>query len=324
MVVNDSLPARLVLPAFDVSTTPPVRISLHFPNGCSGTVMLEVLGTSSLILACLLVLTGCSNMIASATNRLAGDLTSAILNQDDVETVKAGAPAFLLLIDGLIEEDPKNSTLLMRGARLYGAYAAAFVSDGARSKRLTRRALGYATRALCQENTLLCQAIDLPYRDFAPALDRSTKADLPSLYAWSIAKLGWIQAYSDDWNAIAELPKAELTLERIVKLDPEYEMGAPCLYLGILATLRPPSLGGKPAAAKKYFERAIELSGGHNLTAKVEYAKRYARLVFDRELHDRLLREVLAADTVDPGQTLMNALAKQRARELLAGSADYF
>jgi tetratricopeptide (TPR) repeat protein len=324
MALEGSLPVRLELSAFDVSTAPLIGIPFHFLPRCFGAPMLKVLGTSSLILACLLVLTGCSNMIASATNRLAGNLSSAILNQDDVETVKAGAPAFLLLIDGFIEENPKNSTLLMRGARLYGAYAAAFVSDGARSKRLTRRALDYATRALCQENTVLCGALDRPYREFARALNGSTKTDSPALYTWSIAKLGWIQAYSNDWNAIAALPKAELTLQRIVKLDPEYGKGAPYLYLGILATLRPPSLGGKPAEAKQYFERAIELSGGHNLTAKVEYAKRYARLVFNRKLHDRLLREVLAAKTVEPGQTLMNVLAKQQARKLLATSADYF
>ena len=109
-----------------------------------------------------------------------------------------------------------------------------------------------------------------------------------------------------------------------MKLDETYEKGTPFLYLGVLATLRPPALGGKPSEGKAYFERAIQLSGGRNLAAKVQYAKRYARLVFDQKLHDRLLREALAADTVDPGQTLMNVLAQKEARELLAGSKDYF
>jgi hypothetical protein len=56
----------------------------------------------------------------------------------------------------------------------------------------------------------------------------------------------------------------------------------------------------------------------------VEYARRYARLVFDRKLHDRLLNEVLAADTEVPGFTLSNVLAQRQARELLQSAEDYF
>jgi hypothetical protein len=58
--------------------------------------------------------------------------------------------------------------------------------------------------------------------------------------------------------------------------------------------------------------------------AKVEYARRYARLMFDRELHDRLLQEVLAADPVYPELTLSNVLAQRQAKELLQSAEDYF
>ena len=72
------------------------------------------------------------------------------------------------------------------------------------------------------------------------------------------------------------------------------------------------------------FERAIALSAGRDLTAKVEYARRYARIIYDRPLHDRLLREVLAAETVAPGLTLGNVLAQRQAKELLASADSYF
>lgn len=49
-----------------------------------------------------------------------------------------------------------------------------------------------------------------------------------------------------------------------------------------------------------------------------------ARLMFEQELHDRLLTEVLAADAKAEGLTLINHLAKQQAKVLLASSADYF
>ena len=56
--------------------------------------------------------------------------------------------------------------------------------------------------------------------------------------------------------------------------------------------------------------------------AKVEFARRYSRLVFDQPLHDRLLNDVLSADPEEPGLTLSNTLAQQQAKELLAD--DYF
>ncbi|MFV9615685.1 MAG: TRAP transporter TatT component family protein, partial [Gammaproteobacteria bacterium] len=86
----------------------------------------------------------------------------------------------------------------------------------------------------------------------------------------------------------------------------------------------PPALGGKPQLAKKHFERAIEISNGENLMAKVLYAEKYARMLFDRELHDELLQQVIDADTGSSDQLLIDTLAKQKAAELLLDGDDYF
>jgi hypothetical protein len=58
--------------------------------------------------------------------------------------------------------------------------------------------------------------------------------------------------------------------------------------------------------------------------AKALDARHYARLVFDRERHDRLLREVLDAEPRAEGFTLSNVLARKIAQELLRTSPDYF
>jgi hypothetical protein len=47
-------------------------------------------------------------------------------------------------------------------------------------------------------------------------------------------------------------------------------------------------------------------------------------LLYDRELHDQLLNEVLAADVKQPDLTLFNILAQEQAAALLAGADDYF
>ena len=87
--------------------------------------------------------------------------------------------------------------------------------------------------------------------------------------------------------------------------------------------ITPPGLGGKPEVGRKHFERAVELSGGRHMLTKVMFAEQYARLVFDRELHDRLLEEVLATDPAEPGLTLINVVAQKQATTLLE-SADAF
>ncbi len=96
-------------------------------------------------------LTGCASIASTATSRMSQHLAAAVLDQNDPETVRQGAPAYLILADSLIADDPENSALAQGGARLYAAYAAAFVSDPARAQRLTRRAVDYADRALCAE-----------------------------------------------------------------------------------------------------------------------------------------------------------------------------
>ena len=138
--------------------------------------------------------------------------------------------------------------------------------------------------------------------------------------AWA----GYIQQNTSDWNAVAELGRVEAIMARIVALDEGYQYGQAHMYLGVLNSILPASLGGKPEQAKAHFEEAVLLSDGKNLLAQVLYAEKYARLVFDRELHDSLLNEVLAADPDVHGLTLQNTYAQQQAEALLADADDYF
>ncbi len=278
-----------------------------------------------IVLVSSLPLLGCQMLASSATTRLADSVAAAVLDQDDFVLVRDGAPAYLIAIDGLIEGDPKNTTLLLAGARLYSAYASAFVDDGERAVRLTSRAQGYGARALCEVNEPLCNSIGSSFDEFRAVLWKTTTSkDLDALYGFGSAWASWVQANAADWNAIADLPKVQAIMERVVELSDTYEEGGAHLYLGVLYTLRPETLGGRPEAGRKHFERAIVLSEDRNLMAKVLFASQYARLVFDRELHDSLLREVLRADPKAKGYTLTNSLAQDRAEWLLADADEYF
>jgi hypothetical protein len=263
---------------------------------------------------------GCSGLIGGMA---ADTLSAAILNQDDPELLAAGVPAYLLLVDGLIAENPDDADLLGAGAQLFALYGSRFVPPE-RAAVLTAKARRYGERALCRAHEPACAWGDLDYGRFTAELERVGERQIGPLYAFAVSWLSHLDATSEDWSAVAELPWVEAALARALELDETYERGAIHGYLGILKTLRPPALGGQPEAAQEHFERALALSGGRDLSIKVEYAKRYARLVFDQELHDRLLAEVVNAPVDAPGLTLFNVLAQAEARELLASSKEYF
>ncbi|MEX2496416.1 MAG: TRAP transporter TatT component family protein [Woeseia sp.] len=262
--------------------------------------------------------------MSSAASGMAENLSAAISNQPDPETVRAGAPAYMLLLDSFLEDSPDDPAMLGAAASLYASYAAVFAEDAARAERLTERARSYGIRALCLGFKPSCGWQDMSFDQFEKSLSLLAPRHSDAVYSYSVASLAYIRSHSDDWNALAELPQMEALLRRYLEISDGEMSGSVHTYLGILATLRPPALGGEPEKGRALFERAIELTGGLDLNAKVEFARSYARLLYERELHDRLLTEVLQADPNVPGYTLTNVLAQREAEALLAGADDYF
>lgn len=268
--------------------------------------------------------TGCSQIVSSAKQEFSEDLAATILEFDDPETIKKAVPSYLVLVSSMIKGDPENAGLLKAGAQLYSAYAGGFTDSPESKLALSRRAFDYAGRAMCLRNEDFCTAEKQPFDEYSNHLANVPIEQVEYLFVFATSWAGLIEANSADWNAVADLPKVRVAIERVLELDEGINNGNAHLYMAVLDSLLPPALGGKPELAKEHFERAIALSHGSNLMAKVLYAEKYARLLFDRELHDELLREVLAADVGDGDQVLVNTLAKQKAAVLLADADDYF
>lgn len=260
----------------------------------------------------------------SATSGLAANLSAAIMNQDDPETVRDGAPAYLLMLDSFIEGAPGDKAMLAAAAELYAAYGVIFVKDKQRADRLTSRALDYSLQALCASNKSTCGIDGLPYKAFEERLGKLGSEDVPSLFTFGLASIAYVKTHSEDWGAMAMLPRVEATLKRVSELNPQYKAVPVQHYLAVLNTIRPPALGGDFEAGRSHYERAIELSGGKDLSITVDFARYYARTLYDRELHDRLLTEVMAAEPRQDGYTLFNTLAQREAQELLDSADDYF
>jgi len=269
-------------------------------------------------------LNGCSFFISNATEDFGSSLSQLILDHDDPETVAEAIPAYLLLLETLVANDPENEALLSSTATLYSSYIGLLEEDSNRKKHLADRALFYALRSACSHSEKFCQINTLQYEPFEEVIKDTDEDDIAALYSLGSVWASWIQANKSNWNAIAQLAQVKLIMTRVVELDDGYKDGSAHVYLGVLATILSPALGGTPEIGKQHFERALKLSEEKNLMVKVVFARQYARMMFDRELHDMLLNSVMNSEIDQPGLTLMNTLAQKQAKELLESADEYF
>ncbi len=293
-------------------------MSIEFPAIVRSAALLLLPG-------CLLLGSGCASIANKAADKLGSSLSAGIANHDDPETVAAGLPAYLILIDGFIAEDSENAGLLFAGAKLYSAYSGGFVVDVERRKRLAERGFDYAKRGICARNASFCAAIKSgEFEPFERAIAAQKAADIDALYILASSWASWLQADTGDWARIADLPRIEAALNRVWEDHPDYDHGNVLAYLGVLDCLRPESLGGKPARGMERLEAAFQQSKLQNLMPKVLQAEFCARLLFDQAVHDAAINTVLESTGNAPGLTLSNVIAKRRAAELLESGKDFF
>ena len=270
------------------------------------------------------VFSGCAGLVSGVTDQLAEDLTTAILASEDPETIAAGLPAYLILVDSLVQDGKPSAGLLGGAAVLNGSYATAFVAEPSRQKKLVEKSLAYAFRAACTHSRSFCRIRELKIDALEQLLSTTTTKDVEVLYVLASSWGGYVQANSSNWAAVAELGQVKAIMARVVELDEGHSDGNGHLYLGIMNSFLPAAMGGNPEQGRFHFERAIELSNGNNLYAKVLFAESYARMTFDRNLHDRLVAEVLAANPRAGELTLQNYLAQNIALDLQQSADEYF
>ena len=283
------------------------------------------------ICALLLIATliaGCAGnrtLTVGATATLLEDVATATSKQTDLSVVEKGMPAYLLLMDGMVEGVPANERLLLAAAQTYASYASAFVqdTDPEYALALFKRARDYALAALAERG--LKNPTTTPFEIFETQVAALGAKDVPYLF-WSAANWGsWISLNLESMAAMADLPRVEVMMRRVLELDESYHHGGPHLFMGIWYASRPPMAGGDLQLAHDHFIRAMELGSHHFLMTKVYFADYYARKMFDKQLFTTTLQEVLETpvDTI-PELTLLNTVAHRKARQMLAEAEDYF
>ncbi len=286
--------------------------------------------------------------LSCTPKQIASDITSQIF--------AGGAPAFEMESDVLLAENtgmtmikmlesfqydnPKNKNYLTLLSRSYANYAFGFLEwnmmkyrevDEAQRALNEERAKTFYTKgknfglAVLTRNAGFEKAVNRDLDTFKKALKGFGRRSVPALF-WTALNWGsWINLNKDSPQAIADFPKVEAMMQRVLEIDENFFYGGPHLFFGFSFGSRPPMFGGNPTLSKEHFEKAISAYQRKHLMGLVLYAQSYAVQNQDRALFDSLLNEVLSADAAGlPEQRLANELAKLRARWLLDHSMTMF
>jgi len=264
-------------------------------------------------------------MTVGATAMLLEDVATATSKQSDLKVVEKGMPAYLMLMDGMVEAVPANERLLLAAAQSYASYASAFIEDKDPEYALAlfQRARDYAMAALAERG--LQNPATIPFETFESQVAALGPKDVPYLF-WCAANWGsWISLNLESMEAMAELPRVESMMRRVLVLDESFHYGGPHLFMGIWYAARPPMAGGDLERAQEHFNRALELGKHQFLMTAVYFADYYARKTFDKQLFTETLQNVLETpvDTI-PELTLLNTVAHRKARQMLKEADDYF
>jgi predicted anti-sigma-YlaC factor YlaD len=300
----------------------------------------------------LLVLGGCSinrMAIKAVSNALTGEGSAAVFTSDsDPELVGEAIPFAIKMYETLLSSNPDHQGLILTTGSLFVMYANAFVQGPAfllpPGEYLRRDAEYRRAKALYLRGAaILHRGLDLKYPGFSAAyrgavqtgadeggvlaalLGKTKKEDVPLLY-WTVA--GTLSAFSLNPVDLAlgrEIPSLSRLIARAYELDPDFNRGALDEFYLLFYGSLPLAMGGDPALAVEYFERAVEKTQGLSAGPYVAYAESIAIAAQDYPGFKANLEKALAIDPdADRDNRLVTILAQRKARFLLDNAPAHF
>jgi len=250
----------------------------------------------------------------------------ALFEEEDLQLAQSAIESELKILDGLLKSDPQNRRLLLYATQGYTSYALGFVEDEnpERARKLYLRARNLGLRILHKQSAFK-NASNQSVDNFISALSAFQKTDVPALFWTANAWGNWINLSLTDPDALADLPKVQAMMERVIELDEGYFFGSAHLFLGTILITKPVIMGGNPEKSKQHFEKCLTFCEDKFLLPYVFYARYYAVRTLDEALFDQLLQKVLETSLdILPEQRLPNAIARKKAQMLMQQKAELF
>jgi predicted anti-sigma-YlaC factor YlaD len=269
-------------------------------------------------------------------NALAGS-GSTFASDNDPELIRAAVPFSLKLVESLLAENPKHESLLLAANRGFTQYSYAFVLEEADETEDKDRVAAQAMRARAAKLFLRARdyglrGLELKHADFAQRLKADPKAAVASMKVKDVAFLYWTAvswaaalSAAHDIFMMPQIPQFEAMIDRALELDESFEEGAIHSFLITEEMGSPSRKGDRAARARQHFDRAVELSKGHQAGPYVACAESVMVALKDRPGFETNLKKALAVDVnVEPNYRLLNLIMQRRAHWLLARADKLF
>lgn len=283
----------------------------------------------------------CILLTQCTPKQIASDITSQIFTggapafemESDIDIAENSGLTMMKMLEAFQHDNPKNKNYQILLSRSYSNYAFGFLEwnmlkykgvdeakralNEQRAKDFYLKGKQFGLEAL-NRNSAFEKYLNKDLEHFQKALQSFGRGAVPELF-WTAMNWGsYINLNKTSPMAIAEYPKVEAIMQRVLELDENYFYATPQIFFGYSYGSRPAMFGGNLGKSKEFFEKALRAYNRKFLLALVMYAQSYAVQSQDRELFTSLLNEVLSTNAdVLPEQRLANELAKLRAKWLL-------
>jgi len=282
----------------------------------------------SLFIYILLQLSACSmtELTVKASMPMIEGGMIALNRETDLPLAAAAMPPNIELMEGMIINSPDNEKLRDYAAQAYYGYAYGFVEDNnpQRAARFYRRGLNHALYNLQQtglnKNILFGNLENLQIK-----INTFGKDEVPALF-WAASNWAkWIDHNRDKAEAIADLPRAIMLMQRVMELDEKFFMAGPHIFFGVYNGSRSPMLGGNLTLSAEHFEKARLLNNNQLLIVDLLQAQYLDRQNLDQKnFHLRLTKIINAPASNNIDIALINNIAKQKAQLFLQKESQWF
>ncbi|VAW57751.1 hypothetical protein MNBD_GAMMA07-285 [hydrothermal vent metagenome] len=251
---------------------------------------------------------------------------TALKREPDLQLANDAMPANIALMEGMIINAPNNEPLRNYAAEAYYGYAYGFIEDtnSPRAATFYRRGLNHALYNL-QQNGLTKNLLSGKLDALQTKVNSLNKNNIAALF-WAASNWAkWIDHNRDKAEAIADLPRAVILMQRVIDLDETFFMAGPHLFFGVYNGSRSPMLGGNYSLSEKHFAKARALNNNQLLIADLLQAQYLDRQKFDQEnFHNRLTKIIQTQNTNNIDMLLINAIAQRKAILLLKKESEWF
>ncbi|MEZ4402483.1 MAG: TRAP transporter TatT component family protein [Kofleriaceae bacterium] len=300
-----------------------------------------------LLLAATLATAGCDmgQFTVNTTAKVLIRAQPSIKMESDYDLASRAIPGTLKTVEGFWVVDPGNPILRGILAEGYIQYGIGFVEDeweqalirkdfeaaealDARATRMFLRGMNYALMTLGKkwQDGLFGET------EAVAKLVASASPGQRTALMWAAVGLGsMINHNKDNMELVAQAPTAKAMLLKVVELDEKHPPKDPALAalphvaLGMLYTASGAQTGGDATKAEQEFKKALDLTGGKYLLARVNYGRRVGVMTQNRQLfHDELVKVLQTDPAIWPEQRLANEIAHRRARRYLSQEKELF